>query len=226
MQLQSEGLRLRLREDPDVTGGPGILRTVPRWKQSRWEGDPAELLAPAVRPPGSSRSAASRQTPARPEVQTRAQRSPVGVGEGRRRGRGWLSSVPPGWVEEDGASDLVPALRVGVLSSLTTQDGGSYRGRESRVDAARLRSDLVENGTGLKPGTQAGWGSGEGAERALGRGVGGTGDGCKRRGAWVLLQDRGVSSTHLGGLKSTEAQGRPCCFERLLKGGRVITGRN
>lgn len=78
------------------------------------------------------------------------------------------------------------------MSSLTTQDGGSNRGRESRVAAARLRSDLVENVTGLKPGTQAGWGSGEGGKRALGPGGGGlAGDGCKRRGAWVLLLARG-----------------------------------
>ena len=42
-------------------------------------------------------------------------------------------------------------------------------------------------------------------------------------GTWC---ESGVPSTHLGGLKSTEAQGRPCCFERLLKGGQVTTGRN
>ena len=176
---------------PPLGGGTGGASAAgsPGYQRCRI---PAELLAPAVRPPSSSSSAASRQTRARPEVQTRAQRSPVGVGEGRRRGRGWLSSVPPGWVEEDGASDLVPAPGVGVLSSLTTQDGGSNRGRESRVAAARLRSDLVENVTGLKPGTQAGWGSGEGGKRALGPGGGGlAGDGCKRRGAWVLLLARG-----------------------------------
>lgn len=72
------------------------------------------------------------------QVQTRAQLGPAGVGEGRRRGRGWLSSVPPGWVEEDRASDLVPAPGVGVLSSLTTQDGGSDRGRGGRRSTAAL----------------------------------------------------------------------------------------
>lgn len=80
-----------------------------------------------------------------------AQLGPSGVGGGGR-GVGWISSP-----------------RVGVLGSLTTQDGDRIGGGGS---PQHMRSDLVEKGTGLKPETQAGWGSGEGRGR----------DGCKRRG--------------------------------------------
>lgn len=68
--------------------------------------------------------------------------------------------VSPGWVEEDGVSDLVPAPGVGVLSSLTTQDGGSNRGGGSLQHGCALTWWRREQGSNPRP--RRGGGSGEG----------------------------------------------------------------